>query len=146
MTNSKTLKNYGVFIDRNYRLIKQSYLKAFKEAQIDITTEQWTIIDNLSREDGLSQNDLAAKSFKNAPTVSRIIDLLVKKGWIERKQSEEDRRSFFVHLTNEGAKTHKALVPHVQKLRMQGWENLSEEDFADLQRIMNTIYTNFSSI
>lgn len=79
MRKQSAIKNYGLLIDRNYRLIKQNYLKTFKEVGVDITPEQWVVLDNLCREDGLSQNELAAVSFKNAPTLSRIIDLLVKK-------------------------------------------------------------------
>ena len=101
MRKQSTIKNYGLLIDRNYRLIKQNYLKTFKEVGVDITTEQWVVLDNLCREDGLSQNELAAVSFKNAPTLSRIIDLLVKKNWLERRKSPEDKRSWLIFLKNE---------------------------------------------
>jgi len=144
MRKQSAIKNYGLLIDRNYRLIKQSYLKTFKEVGVDITTEQWVVLDNLCREDGLSQNELAAVSFKNPPTLSRIIDLLVKKNWLERRQSPDDKRSWLIFLKDEGRATHKQLSPHVKKLRAQGWEGLSEEDFVRFLEIMDRVYGNFS--
>lgn len=143
MRKQSAVKNYGLLIDRNYRLIKQSYLKTFKELGVDITTEQWVVLDNLCRQDGLSQNELAAVSFKNPPTLSRIIDLLVKKNWLERRQSPEDKRSWLIFLKDEGRAVHKQLSPHVKKLRAQGWKGLSDEDFARFAEIMELVYGNF---
>ncbi|MDZ7898154.1 MAG: MarR family transcriptional regulator [Arcicella sp.] len=40
---------------------------------------------------GVSQNELAEMTVKDAPTVTRIIDLLVKKGLAERTMAENDR-------------------------------------------------------
>ena len=144
MRKQSAIKNYGLLIDRNYRLIKQNYLKTFKEVGVDITTEQWVVIDNLQRQDGLSQNELATVSFKNAPTLSRIIDLLVKKNWLERRKSPEDKRSWLIFLTEEGRAVHAELMPHVKKLRAKGWEGLSDDDFARFSEIMDMVYGNFS--
>lgn len=144
MSKQNAIKNYGLLIDRNYRLIKQSYLKAFRSIGVDITTEQWVVLDNLSRNDGLSQNDLATASFKNAPTLSRILDLMVKKKWLIRRRSETDGRSWLIFLTEEGRKTHSIASAEVKKLRTKGWQGLSDEDFTRFYEIMDTIFSNFS--
>ena len=87
MAKRQSAKNFGAYIDRTIKIIRQNYLKAFKEIDVDLTTEQWVLLDSLYESDGVSQNELANGSFKNAPTVSRIIDLLCKKGLTERKLS-----------------------------------------------------------
>lgn len=143
MPKQSTIKNYGLLIDRNHRLIKQCYLKTFKELGFDITTEQWVVLDSLSRNDGLSQNDLAGKCFKDAPTLSRILNLMVDKNWVIRKRSESDGRSWLILLTDKGKKMHTKLSREVKKLRTKGWESLSDEDFEHFSAIMQTIYDNF---
>lgn len=142
MENSDT-KYFGSFVERNFKLIKQTFSKAFKKAGIDITPEQWVIIDLLQKDDGVSQNDLATKSDKDAPTVSRIIDILERKNLIERRNVEGDRRKYHIFLRNEGKQVHEKLNPIVQNLRVQGWEDLSDEDYQTFLRIMNQVYKNF---
>ncbi|RME98345.1 MAG: MarR family transcriptional regulator [Bacteroidetes bacterium] len=137
-------KNVGALLDRTLRLIKQRYILTFREAQVDLTPEQWVIIDQLVEHEGLSQTELANGSFKNAPTVSRIIDLLQKKGLLERRPAPNDGRQRQIYLTAAGRALHAELQPRVLQLREMGWQQLSEEDFITLQRILNQVFTNFS--
>lgn len=140
---TKKTKHFGTVIDRTYRIIKLNFLQAFKELGVDITTEQWVIIDALYQENGLSQTALASLSFKNAPTVSRIIDLLCKKGLTERHRFENDRRRYKIFLTQKGKNTYEKVLPKVIALREQGWQHLSEEDYDNFLRIIQQVYRNF---
>lgn len=100
-------------------------------------------MDSLYKNNGISQNDLANGSFKNAPTVSRILDLMCKKGLTERRRFENDRRRYKIFLTLYGEETYKKALPVVVDLRLKGWKNLSEEDYQHFTRIMDQVFTNF---
>ena len=129
---------------KHYRkIIKNTFLQEFKKAHIDITTDQWIILDLLYQEDGVSQNHLATKSAKDAPTTSRIIDLMCKKGLTERRKVENDRRMHHIFLTKFGKDTYHKILPIAEKLREQGWGNLNDEDYETFLRIMNQVYDNF---
>jgi len=145
MVKKEETKNFGAFIDRTMKIIRNNYVKAFKELGVDITTEQWVLMDLLYQNNGISQNDLANGTFKNAPTVSRIVDLLCKKGITERKRFENDRRRYKIFLTSKGKRTYKKVLPKVENLRRQGWENLSDRDYTTFLRIMNQIFQNFET-
>ena len=90
--SKKDSKHFGTYIDRNFRIIRLTFLKAFKKAGVDLTTEQWVLMDSLYKQNGLAQSELAKGSFKDAPTVSRIIDLLCKKGFTERQRFDTSPR------------------------------------------------------
>lgn len=139
----KDSKYFGTYIERNFKVIKNTFLQAFKEKGINITTEQWVILDLLYQKDGISQTELANKSDKDAPTTSRIIDLMCKKGLIERRKVENDRRKFHIFLTPHGNNTYDELLPIAQELRLRGWEGLNDDDYEHFLRIMNQIYGNF---
>jgi DNA-binding MarR family transcriptional regulator len=143
MLNSNTTKNFGAVMDRTLKIIKANYQRAFKEVGLDITTEQWVLIDTLYKNNGVSQNDLASGSFKDAPTVSRIIDLLCKKGMTERQRFENDRRRYRVFLTEKGKEVYEQALPKVIELRGRGWNGLTEEDYGHYFRIMERIFENF---
>jgi DNA-binding MarR family transcriptional regulator len=138
-------KNVGTYLDRTIKVVKQHYLKVFKEQGLNISTEQWVIIDQLYHENGLSQTDIANGSYKNAPTVSRIIDLLVDKGYVERQRFKNERRRYKISLTQSGRDLHEHLLPHVLELREQTWQDLSDDDWETLKRILGKILANFSS-
>jgi len=143
MAKKKEAKIFGTFIDRNMKIIRHNYLKVFKEIGVDITTEQWVIMDCLYEENGLSQTELATGSFKNAPTVSRIIDLLCKKELTERLRFDNDRRRYKIFLTDKGKETYEKAFPYVVELREKGWQGLSDSDYKTFLRIMNQISLNY---
>jgi len=135
--------NVGTLLDRTTRLMKAHFLRAFKEANVDLTPEQWVLLDHLHKTGASSQTDLANGTFKDAPTVSRIIDKLAKKGLAERTRFPNDRRRYQVALTQKGEGIHEQLLPKVEALRVQAWGGLSESDYADLTRILDRIRDNF---
>lgn len=137
-------KIYGSFIDRTLRMIRLDIGKRFKAVGVDITPEQWTILSSLYEQNGQSQTQLCDDSFKNAPTVSRIIDLLVKKGLVERQRFENDRRSYKIFLTEKGSEVVEKALPAMQAARSEGWAGLSDDDYDQFIRILNTIFDNLS--
>lgn len=144
MKEQDTTRNFGAVMDRTLKVIKLNYLQTFRELGLDITTEQWVILDRLAEGDGISQTDLANDSFKNAPTVSRIIELLRKKGLIEKKRSKNDRRQFRIFLSGKGQEYHDRATPKVRELRRRGWGGLDDQDYSNFLRIMNQIGENFT--
>jgi DNA-binding MarR family transcriptional regulator len=133
---------YSFLLDRTARRVKQYAQQKFKLGDFDITVDQWLILKNLSENDLLSQTELAQMVFKDQPTLTRIIDILVKKGFVQRVPHPQDRRSFQLLLTNEGKSKVEELKPQIASIREKAWENLNKSDFEEFKRILNTIYNN----
>lgn len=143
MTKISEAKRIGYFLERTTRIVKLSYLQALKENDIDLTPEQWVILDNLYEKNGQSQKDLANKSYKNAPTISRILNLLGEKGLIERRSPTADKRIYNIYLTDLGFGIMEKSLPIVKEMREKGWEGLLDEDYQHFTRIMNQIFKNY---
>jgi len=139
---SKDSRKVGYYLERTTRIVKLKFTQIFSELEIDLTPQQWVIIDALNKENGMSQKALATNSFKDAPTISRIIDLLVTKGFVTREKDEEDRRKFLVKLTPQGKAIIKKVTPKVNALRDQSWNGLSEQDYEEFLRIINKVFEN----
>lgn len=136
----------GTYVDRTMKIIKWNYLRVFKDAGVDITTEQWVLLDKLYEENGQSQTDLANDTFKNAATVSRIIDLLCSKDLIERQRFENDRRRHKIYLKKKGERIVEKLRPLVFELRRKGWSDISEEEHQVFLSVINRIHNNFEQL
>lgn len=143
----KTMEEFGAYsllLDRTSKRVKQYAQKRFKEENFDITVDQWLVLKNLNDQNDQNQSQLAELTGKDHPTLTRILDLMCKKNLVERKASPEDRRSFIIHLTELGKQKQEEWVPKVDKIRAKAWENLNEQDYQDLKRILNTIYNSLS--
>ncbi len=133
---------YSFLLDRTARKVKQYAQQKFKMGEFDVTVDQWLVLKNLSENELLSQTELAHLVFKDPPTLTRIVDILCKKGYVERIAHPQDRRSFQLHLTADGMEKVSQLKPQIAQIREKAWENLGRSDFEEFKRILNTIYSN----
>lgn len=74
----------------------------FKKLGLDITPEQWTVLSYLWKSDGVTQQKLCDATFKDKPSMTRLIDNLEKQALVIRKRPSSDRRSNLIYLTDEG--------------------------------------------
>ncbi len=137
-------KEIGIYIDRTYKVVRQDLINRFKKSNINITPEQWVVLSKLEKAT-MNQTDLANDSFKDKHTVSRILDLLVKKGFVVREQDPEDGRKYLVSITSTGKKELDEAKTHVYASRELGWENLSDEEYKQLLLLLDKVFTSYTS-
>lgn len=82
----------------------------------DMTTEQWVVLNRLADEDGITQKLLAVRAEKDQTNITRILDQLERKGFVERRANETDRRSFLTFITKQGKVLNDVLTPIEQKV------------------------------
>jgi DNA-binding MarR family transcriptional regulator len=133
---------YSFLLDRTARSVKQYAQRKFKELGFNITVDQWLVMRHLAENKELNQKELADLVFKDTPTLTRIIDLLCEKGLTERTVHPEDRRCFRVNLTAAGKDKVKDILPQIKEIRLKAWEGLTENDFIQFKRILNSIDNN----
>jgi DNA-binding MarR family transcriptional regulator len=122
--------------------MKQYFQRALASADTGITIDQWVILQQLHIQDGLSQLHLAKATYKDAPTVTRIIDLLCKKNLTVRVPDEADRRRFKIQLTEGGKAKIEEVLPIVKEARTVAWNNLDDEQITQLEATLNQIFDN----
>jgi DNA-binding MarR family transcriptional regulator len=114
----------------------------FTENGFDISIDQWVILKRISEEEGISQVDLANATYKDPASVTRILDILEKKGWAERQADENSRRAYRIVLTSEGGKLVEKMLPVVLSIRAKGVETLSTEDIETTKNVLRKMYGN----
>ena len=105
----------------------------------DITPEQWAVLNRLWENDGITQKDLAERTFKDQPNIGRILDKLEKKGLIRRCADTEDLRVLIVSLTQEGQKLKKELIPLAAEVLDLVQKDISEEERKVLVTVLKRI-------
>jgi len=140
MTNTRAV---GFLFERTTRIIKLKFHQLFKENGLDITPEQWVVIDILHQSGVLSQKQIADFSFKDAPSISRIIQNLLKRDLIEKTTGENDKRIVSVCLTDKGNRLIERILPQVENLRIDGLKGLEDDEITVLMNAMDKIFDNY---
>ncbi len=106
----------GFWIHRVYQATRNELFRAFREHGEEITPEQWAVLIRLWERDGRSQSDLSDATFRDKPTMSRIVDGMEARGLVERRAQEGDARVRLVHLTRRGKALRGKLVPVAERV------------------------------
>ncbi|MBV6652665.1 MAG: MarR family transcriptional regulator [Mameliella sp.] len=127
----KAIKTYRQFAQRNIR-----------GSQLNITIDQWLVLRTIKDHPDLTQSQMAAIVFKDYASVTRIIELMVDKGYLMRSFHKTDRRRYQLKLTDEGMEIHDKLVPIVQYNRETALDGLRLEEISQLQLLLQKITAN----
>ena len=130
------------WVHRVYQAQRNEMYRAFREKGVELTPEQWAVLVRLWERDGRTQNDLSEKTFRDKPTMSRMIDALERRGLVERRDDEDDGRTRLVHLTPDGRALKRKLVPVVEKIVSRMLAGVSAADLAATRRTLRHVFEN----
>jgi DNA-binding MarR family transcriptional regulator len=110
-----------------------------------LTPEQWTVLGCLAEQDGITQRELADRTFKDSPTTTRLLDKLMEMELIRRDECETDRRSFIIAITDKGRELRDQILPVATKMNEDGGRGISADNKAFLFSLMNQIQKNIEA-
>lgn len=131
-------------IEKTSKLSKLYSQREIDAIGIDITIEQWILLKIIDEHNGLTQKELADRSLRDPASITRTLDLLEKKGFIERQAVPDNRRQYSIVLQKEGGDFIKSFFPTVQKQRAQSIKGISKNDLDMLNRVLKIIQDNMS--
>ncbi len=108
----------------------------------NITIDQWLILKTLQENKQLSQNQIAELVFKDVASLTRILELLVKKNFVKRKISVTDRRKFDLVITETGNLMIKNIYPIIIENRKQALKGLNKENITKLKSLLEKMISN----
>jgi DNA-binding MarR family transcriptional regulator len=124
---------------RSYRRMAQA---AIDEAGIDITIDQWLVLQVLRAEDDLTQAEIAERVFKDQASVARILALLVKRELLSVAPLARDGRRLQLRITPKGHGVIAELLPIVHAYRAKALEGIAHADSELVHTVLNQIITN----
>jgi DNA-binding MarR family transcriptional regulator len=116
--------------------------KKFKRAGIDITIEQWSVLYHLWKEDGLSQQDLCSGTFRDKPSITRLVDNLEKLKLVKRTPSKEDRRKNLIFLTKEAQHLQDKTMAIAGETVNEALKGVSNAHIEVAKEVLQLVYDN----
>ncbi|HWO97725.1 MAG TPA: MarR family transcriptional regulator [Bacillus sp. (in: firmicutes)] len=136
-----SLNDYISIIIHQTDLTLTSYVKT-KLAPLNIAPEQNLIMMLLWEQDGMTQNEIAEKLYKDKTNIARMASNLESKGFIQRVVSKEDRRSLKLYLTDKGKELGHSVTPIAEEFNRQVCSGITDEELKELRRILSKIRDN----
>jgi DNA-binding MarR family transcriptional regulator len=134
----------GFWIHRVYQASRNEMFRVFREHGEDVTPEQWAVLIRLWERDGRTQSDLSESTFRDAPTMSRIVDSMETRGLLQRKAHPTDGRVRTVHLTRKGRALEPQLVPLVEQIVGRMVEGIDERALVTTRATLRQMFANLA--
>jgi len=146
LTGEVTEGSIGHYIGSAHNMIRKVFIQYLKDHGLSFTPEQLVILKRLSREEGLTQNEIASYFLRDSASITRIIDSLEKKDLVIRKKIATDRRANQVCITPTGKAVLMKIFPLAKELNGRFLEGIEEEEFALFQQVISKILQNAEKV
>ena len=117
----------------------------FKLAGLDITVEQWSVLYYLWKQDGMSQQDLCNATFRDKPSITRLVDNLEKQKLVKRVASKTDRRINEVFLTEKGRYIEQQTMVVANQTMNEALVGVPEKQIQVAKEVLQKVYDNLQS-
>jgi len=122
------------------RLIGDWEMEFLKEYEKEgFTARQVEYIDVINKLGNPNLGEIAKALKLSKPSVTAIVDKLSGKGYIQKFQSDEDRRSFHVHLSDKGKKLVEMHNETHKRIADVFINNMNSNDLKKLETLLNKV-------
>src|SRR5215213_11434760 len=118
---------YSFITGKASTAIARRLQKKFNEAGISVTIEQWSVLYHLWKGDGMSQQELCNATFRDKPSITRLVDNLEKLKLVKRVASKDDRRMNMIQLTSDALKLQEKTMALAEETLNEALAGVSPE-------------------
>ena len=111
---------------------------------IDITIEQWSVLYHLWKEDGQSQQQLCDATFRDKPSITRLVDNLEKLKLVKRIAAKDDRRKNLIYLTKEAQILEGRAVEVANQTLNESLEGVTNGQIEIAKIVLQKVYDNLT--
>jgi DNA-binding MarR family transcriptional regulator len=116
--------------------------KNFRQSGLEITIEQWSVLYHLWKEDCLSQQELCNRTFRDKPSITRLIDNLEKQKLVKRVASKTDRRINLVCLTDTAKELQDKTIDLANQTMNEALLGINKEEIDVVKQVLQKVYDN----
>ncbi len=135
---------FAILSGRISMLINRYLYNKFREANLGITVEQWTILACLWKKDKVTQQALSETTFRDQPSITRLIDNLEKRNLVIRVPDPSDRRIKLIYLTEQGTALEKQSTDIVSDVVNKALSGILDEEVLVCRNTLKKVLENLA--
>jgi DNA-binding MarR family transcriptional regulator len=116
--------------------------KKFNGSGLNLTIEQWSVLYHLWKEDGKSQQELCNATFRDKPSITRLVDNLEKLNLVKRVASENDRRINRIYLTKQALKLQDETMELAESTLNEALTGVPPDKIDVCKEVLQIVYNN----
>lgn len=116
--------------------------KKFNNAGLNLTIEQWSVLYHLWKKEGISQQDLCNASFRDKPSITRLVDNLERANLVKRVAAEKDRRINLIYLTKQGQQLEERTMQLADETIMEALKSVPADKVELCKQVLQVVYDN----
>lgn len=120
--------------------------RKYNLAGLNITIEQWSVLYSLWKKEGVSQQELCKSTFRDKPSITRLVDNLEKLKLVKRVPSEKDRRINKIYLTPSGIKLEEVTMQLAEETLNEALEGIPAAQVNLCKEILQRVYDNIKHL
>lgn len=136
------IKQIAVYVNILNSRIKKCFIDRLQENGINITPEQYLVLDILWDKQSLSQQNIADVIQKDKNSVTKIIDSLEKKHLVRRVMDQKDRRVNKIELTDEAIAMEKVATEVAISFMNDAIKGIDNQELDSFVNVMRQIKNN----
>ena len=135
---------YSFITGKASTAIARRLQKNFKQNNVEITIEQWSVLYHLWKQDGLSQQQLCDATFRDKPSITRLVDNLEKLKLVKRVASKSDRRINMIYLTREAQQLQEHTMEVANQTLNEALNGVTNGQIEIAKEVLQNVYDNLA--
>ena len=139
------IKQVGIYVNILNCRLKKYLGEVFKRSGVNLTAEQYLVMDTLWNEGTLTQQSIAYIIQKDKNSVTQFIDNLEKKGLVARTVEKSDRRVNNIKVTDEGMGLKDSMKELAINTMNEILSDIPEDDLNTFVGVIKKVCANIES-
>ena len=137
---------YSFITGKASTAIARRLQKNFNQSGLSITIEQWSVLYHLWKQEGQSQQQLCDATFRDKPSITRLVDNLEKLKLVKRVASKDDRRINLIYLTKESMQLQEKTMELANQTLNEALNGVTNGQVEIAKEVLQTVYDNLKTL
>ena len=144
MPNNQFKKSelYSFITGKASTAIARRLQRKINQAGLNITIEQWSVLYHLWKKEGQSQQQLCNATFRDKPSITRLVDNIEKLNLVKRVPSDSDRRINLIFLTKQGQKLEEETMRLADQTLNEALQTVPADRIDVCKEVLQIVYDN----
>lgn len=133
-------------LGQTFNLMRLKLKESFKENNLDLSMEQYVMLNLISHKENLTQQDLANHFQKDKSLILRHVNTLIEESYVDRKTDDIDKRKKILIMTQKGEQVLESLRKVARKVSDELLEGVTEKEKEIFQSVIEKIQNNTGQV
>lgn len=137
---------FNLITGRTTTMVNRTLARNFRNNQLDLNMEQWSVLAALWDNNGATQQQLGEKTYREKASITKLLDKLEQQNMVVRITDKNDKRIKRIYLTRKGKLLEEQANNIVKETYTQASKNISDTEIVVCKKVLDQLYDNLKNI